>query len=248
MTKRKATIRFFADNPSGVELIVSRGAGVAYPKHTHVSTVTALFVRRGEIVLKRAEGITVHRRGDVLVVEPDTAHSLVAHGAFELLAVCLQRRLFDGSVAAERRESIGGPLKKIGKTKQLRPAERSAIEEILSATAVPEKKSADSIARLGETLIAHPETDASLEEMAGFAHLDKCHLVRKFRLRYGLPPGLFRNQSRIRKIRRELAQAPSLTQASLLAGFYDQSHCIRQFKKHTGLTPREYLAAYQTID
>ncbi|MCC6383784.1 MAG: helix-turn-helix transcriptional regulator [Bacteroidia bacterium] len=39
----------------------------------------------------------------------------------------------------------------------------------------------------------------------------------------------------------------SLTQIGLEAGYYDQSHFIREFKSYTNLTPKEYQASVRGL-
>ena len=39
----------------------------------------------------------------------------------------------------------------------------------------------------------------------------------------------------------------SLTQIGLDAGYYDQSHFIREFKSYTNLTPKEYKASISDL-
>lgn len=59
----------------------------------------------------------------------------------------------------------------------------------------------------------------------------------------GLPMGFFVRKVRFQKavnllrFKKEL----SLTKIGLMAGYYDQSHFIREFKEFSGLTPKEFL-------
>ncbi|HMG39974.1 MAG TPA: AraC family transcriptional regulator [Acidimicrobiales bacterium] len=83
------------------------------------------------------------------------------------------------------------------------------------------------------------------EEM-GISH---AHLDREFTRVVGLTP---RSLARILRLRRLLADvdvhAP-ITWTDLAAewGWFDQSHFIRDFKRHTGVTPSGYVAAQRAV-
>ena len=59
----------------------------------------------------------------------------------------------------------------------------------------------------------------------------------------GLPMGFFVRKVRFQKavnllrFKNEL----SLTKIGLMAGYYDQSHFIREFKEFSGVTPKEFI-------
>lgn len=81
----------------------------------------------------------------------------------------------------------------------------------------------------------------SLEELASVACMSVSQFERKFRQICHISPVKYlakiRVDSACRALRRSVA---SLADIALGSGFYDQSHFCRQFKKHTGLTPRQY--------
>jgi AraC family transcriptional regulator len=73
------------------------------------------------------------------------------------------------------------------------------------------------------------------------------HLARAFRRSYRTTIGSYVRQLRVDFARRELAgSAASLSEIAAAAGFCDQSHFSRSFKRHTGLTPAEYRLALQS--
>ncbi|MDE7293570.1 MAG: AraC family transcriptional regulator [Oscillospiraceae bacterium] len=96
------------------------------------------------------------------------------------------------------------------------------------------------INRLKIYLEANPEAPFALDEMAKNALISKYRFISKFRTQAGLTPHRFQVQNRIRKARRLIRSNFSLTEAALAAGFFDQSHFIKEFKKFTGLTPLAY--------
>ena len=86
-------------------------------------------------------------------------------------------------------------------------------------------------------LDAHPETPVSLNELATEAGLSRFQFLRAFKAVTQLPPHAYRLQRQLQMARRLILQGHTLLQASLLAGFADQSHLTRHFVSNYGLTP-----------
>jgi AraC-like DNA-binding protein len=80
----------------------------------------------------------------------------------------------------------------------------------------------------------------SLERLADLAGLSPFHLTRIFRREVGLPPHVYLKQVRVFKARQLLDQGLAIAEAAAEAGFTDQSHLSRQFKKLLGITPGQY--------
>ena len=75
------------------------------------------------------------------------------------------------------------------------------------------------------------------------------HLHRRFVERTGLPPSLHGRLLRFQALMQAHARAPAapLTQLALDAGYFDQSHCIRDCRAFTGQPPRAFLAAWPDL-
>jgi len=89
-------------------------------------------------------------------------------------------------------------------------------------------------------LAAHPcdQTSASvLEQVAG---IDRFTIARHFRWAYGTSPDRYRTLRRLEHARSAIENGQSLAQAAAEAGFADQSHMTRQFKRTYGLTPARW--------
>jgi len=100
--------------------------------------------------------------------------------------------------------------------------------------------------RTREFLHANFTEDMTLERIAGTVGTHPVHLARVFRQYYGCTIGEYIRRLRVECACRELSltDAP-LTQIALAAGFYDQSHFSRTFKKHVGLTPTVYRTSFR---
>src|SRR5262249_12584882 len=68
------------------------------------------------------------------------------------------------------------------------------------------------------------------------------HLARTFRQVYQTTFGSYVRQVRLDFARTQLVGPAALSDIAYAAGFCDQSHFSRCFKRHTGLTPAEYRA------
>ena len=80
-----------------------------------------------------------------------------------------------------------------------------------------------------------------IRELAVAAGVHPDHLARAFRLRFGTPVGSYVRRLRLDWAagRLEMSEQP-ISAIALRAGFADQSHFTRAFKRHTGMTPHEY--------
>jgi AraC-like DNA-binding protein len=95
-----------------------------------------------------------------------------------------------------------------------------------------------------ECLDDYPQQNISLQELAAMVALSPYHLVRAFRHAYGLPPHAYQIQSRLRVARDLLKNGLPVALAAQEAGFHDQSHFHRHFKKAMGITPKQYTRTY----
>jgi AraC-like DNA-binding protein len=93
-----------------------------------------------------------------------------------------------------------------------------------------------------EYLESFPSENVSLERLAHEAGLSPFHLCRVFRRETGLSPHAYQVLVRVRLAKRLLAQGDSIAQAAMDAGFFDQAHLTRHFKRIFGVTPGHYLA------
>jgi AraC-like DNA-binding protein len=83
----------------------------------------------------------------------------------------------------------------------------------------------------------------SMAELAAVAGLSEFHFMRVFRKHFGLSPHTYVTQIRLHAARRSLQSGLSGTEAAAEAGFFDQSHLVRHFKRVYGITPTQFAAA-----
>lgn len=82
-----------------------------------------------------------------------------------------------------------------------------------------------------------------LSGLARLAGLSLSRFMVVFRQQTGLPPHQFICRVRVEAAQRMLEQGQSPLSVAYDAGFFDQSHLTRHFKRHCGVTPGRYMSA-----
>jgi AraC-like DNA-binding protein len=89
-------------------------------------------------------------------------------------------------------------------------------------------------------LAADPTSAAPADELERIAGHDRFTLARHFRRAFGTSPDRYRTLRRLEVARASIEHGESLARAAADAGFADQSHMTRQFKRTYGLTPARW--------
>ncbi|MFF8955222.1 AraC family transcriptional regulator [Streptomyces sp. NPDC014894] len=80
----------------------------------------------------------------------------------------------------------------------------------------------------------------ALEEAARLLHAHPAHLVRAFSGAFGIAPHQYVMSRRVDLARRLLLDGRPPVEVATAAGFYDQSHLTRHFKRIVGIAPGRY--------
>lgn len=94
-----------------------------------------------------------------------------------------------------------------------------------------------------DLIASAPCVRRSMDELERLCGLDRWTLARQFRAAFGTSPSRFRTLRQLDQVRRLVKHGARLAEASIEAGFADQSHMSRQFKLAYGLTPARWAAA-----
>ncbi len=97
-------------------------------------------------------------------------------------------------------------------------------------------------ARIRE-LLQDGAADLTADDLAAAAGCSRYAAYRAFTQAYGLAPSDYQRQLRVRAARRLLIAGVSPAQAAAEAGFADQAHLTRWFRRYYGVTPGAYRAA-----
>jgi len=96
-------------------------------------------------------------------------------------------------------------------------------------------------------LIHESTADLTADDLAVAAGCSRFAAYRAFSRAYGLAPSDYQRQLRIRSARRMLSEGISPALAATEAGFADQAHLNRWFRRYYGVTPGAYQAAVHPL-
>jgi AraC-like DNA-binding protein len=96
--------------------------------------------------------------------------------------------------------------------------------------------------RLRELLDARTVEGVTLGEAAQLLHAHPTHLVRTFTQVHGVPPHTYLTGRRVELARRLLLAGQRPVETAVAAGFFDQAHLTRHFRRYLGVSPARYPA------
>ena len=102
--------------------------------------------------------------------------------------------------------------------------------------------SAARIERAAAYIDARVAAPLRLDDLCAEANLSASYLIRAFKKRYGVAPHEYQMNRRIQLAKSLLRQGLPLVRVALEAGFADQAHFQRIFKRLTAATPGQYRA------
>jgi AraC-like DNA-binding protein len=100
--------------------------------------------------------------------------------------------------------------------------------------------------RACELLADVPDANVTLRELAAVAGSSRHRLSRLFSTVYGMSPHRFQLAQRVRRARSLLEAGFPISEVAQRAGFADQSHFHRHFRRTLGMTPARYLRALRS--
>ena len=258
-----ATVRAWRPRVDGVvEVLHAHFPSHAYPSHTH-DAWTVLIVDEGAVRydLDRHEhglaqaqvsllpphvphdGRSVLPQGfrkRVLYLEPDRL------GGTNLIGAAVDHPEYVDPLLRHRIHQLHGVLE--DGVEDLEAQSRlTLIEERLGqhlrrqVIDPPDRSDAGVAAQLRDLLDAHVPDGITLEDASKLVHAHPAHLVRAFSREYGMPPHRYLTGRRVDLARRYLLDGHPAAQVATLAGFYDQSHLNRHFRKLLGVTPSSFV-------
>lgn len=121
-----------------------------------------------------------------------------------------------------------------------------AIEALTAGCSCPVSSvrlSMEGLNRARAMIAADPAKCYRLDTLEKVSQLDRWTLARQFRAAFGTSPSRYRTMRQLNIVRSLILDGMALAEASLQAGFADQSHMSRQFKKAFGLAPGYWATA-----
>ena len=116
----------------------------------------------------------------------------------------------------------------------------AGVQTALSPSATLARTGHQSLARAAEYIRQNYARPMKLDEICAAAELSPSYLIRAFKESYGLTPHAYLTNCRIEFSRSELRRGRPIAEVALEAGFADQAHLQRSFKKVVAATPGQY--------
>ncbi|POX52712.1 AraC family transcriptional regulator [Streptomyces sp. Ru71] len=248
--------------PGVVEVFHAHFTEYAYPMHVHAAW-TLLIVDDGAVRydIERHEHGTL--RDTVSLLPPHVAHNgapATAHGFRKRVLYLDFSRLGEELIgSAADSPDLRDPLlrRRVGQVHAAlaRPGEELEAESRLTlvaerlrdhlrprpAAGAGTRRPDPALARrLRELLDARVPEGITLEEAARVVQAHPAHLVRAFSGAYGIAPHQYLTSRRVERARRLLLDGQPASAVATEAGFYDQAHLTRHFRKLVGVTPAKY--------
>ena len=263
----------------GLEVIHTNSHAHSYPAHMH-DAMEIIWIRAGEGRLTCQQRLFDIRAGEAGVVRPNEIHSGGGHGAtIEYVAIHLPRALFEHGgrhfqvLLDEHGRPV--PIKVVSREKasSLLPIMVRTLcadlpldqllyilTPILSQLLDVESPESDFMM---DPDVLHPAVSKAqaiirdqcadrvdISDLASSVDLDMRYLISLFKLSTGTTPHQFQIAMRVEMARVLLEQKLPLCEVAARAGFADQSHLNRHFRRRYGFTPgvfREAVIARPSI-
>jgi AraC-like DNA-binding protein len=260
----------------GAEFIFGSYRRQAFPRHFHEEYVIAIMVHGAER-LQHARGTELAPAGSLILLNPGQVHENgpadddgFAYRTLYAPAQVVERCLGDavhrgaplpvfGKAVASDRETFAALRRLHSAVEASEPTLR--MQTLLAAglsrlfdrhVAVPlprelARPSRRAIDLVRDYLDAHFAENVSLDDLGRLAGLSAYHLVRSFRDEVGLPPCQYQIHRRVLHALRRIRQGAPIALAAHEAGFVDQSHLNRHFKRIAGITPGQFRADRKSV-
>jgi AraC-like DNA-binding protein len=251
----------------GVVRVEANLADFAFPAHSHEHVCIGL-VRGGEHDCRYGLRRYTVAQGDLMLVNPGEVHDgrpsgtcgrrytmlEVDPGAFRSIccdALAKEWIEFGSAVVRDPRAApaLSAWLDALGGTDPL--AERDASAMLLgllaeSAARGPSTGAANDLAARVVRRMREEDVNADgIGELAAETGVSRYTLIRSFKRAFGLSPEDVRRQLRIERSRVLLAGSAALADIAAAAGFADQSHMTREFRRLLGISPAAYRRGLQ---
>lgn len=248
----------------GVELLHADHVAHAFSRHWHRTWMIEL-VTGGADAFECGDARHLAHAGDLIVIRPYEAHTGSPTGAGRLryrsvypddalMARCagraaphFPRRIVRDPVIARRFAGIHAALESdaddAAAITALEDWFGSLAAQHASGVAAPAHDHGPALEAARRHADMHAPRRLTLAEWSRVAGLTPFHFARRFRRAYGAAPHEYLLSLRIERARDLLRTGAGIADAALAAGFADQSHLTRHFKRAVGVTPGRYRAA-----
>lgn len=275
MTWRLGTVRtkiWCAEDLGAAELLRGRFSDYSYDVHTHDKACFAL-ITRGAIRIRMRGTEFVARAGDLYAIDADEPHAgwPVDDEGWSLRTIYVDVGRLNALVGeSNQTHSLAGPIirdrpltslfchihassEAAGPSLEREEAYLAFVARLFerhtrsSSLPLPPGREEPAIRLARNFLDGHLDQQVRLCEIARAARLPPFRLFRAFERATGMSPHGYQRQARVRYAADLIRLGHSLSDAALAAGFADQAHMTRSFRRSIGVTPGAYREAHQRI-
>lgn len=253
----------------GVQLVDVRGLRRAFPPHVHDEWAIGYLVSGVQTFAfgRRRWGVVA---GDAILTAPSVVHTGHPIGPTDYRAVHIAPDVFDRLApgdggAPDGPREFAWPVVRDARlcaaidTLHEAAAAEAPDHELWEATrrvvalAGADLRRVDASARPDEPEIVsraraylreHVADPVPLQRLAALTGVSAYHLNRVFARHVGAPPLRYQLALRAGLVKTLLDRGHSLARAAAEAGYADQSHMTRHFKRYVGITPASYARAF----
>ena len=155
----------------------------------------------------------------------------------------LHRALTGPASDLERYERLAGTGRLLVRYASGREPARRGADRLVAARVREVIRASVAGPGAGEVSGGEVSGELTADDLAAAAGCSRYAAYRAFRQAYGLAPSDYQRQLRVQTARRLLSAGVTPAQVAADAGFADQAHLTRWFRRYYGVTPGAYRAA-----
>ena len=253
----------FGPSTHGVERAEVHLSGRAFEPHRH-DTYAIGITTTGVQTFRYRGSRRVCLPGQLHVLHPDELHDGAAgtDDGFGYRIVYIAPELVRDALAGRALPFVANPVQELTPTalpiaslladidepiSELSCAEIAAAvaDGLLSLSGHPDRQPTIDIRAVElvrDYLASHAREQTPASILEAIAGTDRFTIARHFRWAFGTSPDRYRTLRRLALARAAIEAGESLARVAAEAGFADQSHMTRQFKRTYGLTPARWMA------
>lgn len=244
----------------GVSVVRHAGLPPTGARHAHQSVCVGA-VLSGVRQVSVAGTLHTVSAGQVMVIPPSLAHACLDSGPSEYVMASISPASFD-QAGMDPQDVCGSwtvlddpvrfrdilRLADMGMNPASRLERQAALLEVMAPLCSgrgdlgQDSSEPERIAGIRRHLEEHFDRDVPLKELADMAGCSPWRLNRVFALAVGMPPHEYQAMQRVRRVKECIRDGKSLAESAAEAGFSDQSHMTRCFRKVMGMTPGVFAA------
>lgn len=249
------TAYYYTDS-ADIEFIFTKGQARNYPWHMHTRHCTFGMVLHGTVELTTDAGTQRLCGGQYFFICLYEPHSLRVDPESSLFVLCFDSvDTFSDDNGMLQEFSLHIPLLRdqeklfaITLAQACRENSGSRMTARQNSLAQSDSLVSRSVQAVILQILGNPDKFSSVEQMAAFAGYSPWYFLRTFQKSTGMTPHAFQLLCRLRLLRDLLRTDMASAAAATFAGFSDQSHMHKVFKRHHGMTPGQFKQANFRLD